>query len=609
MKWRYGCRLRRLRWTCRDLGRDGLTLDWQALKGRAFGCSRCRVSDRWVHDWSDGQWFLVQDPRTGTTAADFAGLSNYSFPVADKSMTHLIMRVPQNPRERFDTAAKSHLTTSSDYHLRWRRASYVNRMAGADGALAAPTGRRSDRFQFDRQEFELPLWLASQEREIRMSSAATMTIRNGLADIEMQVRLSGSPPEGRVQVSDAGWDILDIVDGSNDQSLESYRTDSGRTIEVGGDAAGGPMTIRLSGQRPLANDWGQVAIPIPTVSLDGETPAAGPSTLDIVGTGRTRLVVNLTATEGLSRVGTGGGPNSNAQETSRFRINTRQSSAVIIGKLVDQPPRIALVAGVTVELDDQNLATDVFWNVRSPMDLEGRLPVRFSTRPQPDSGTDDDSNGNDGLDRKLNEPKDEALESWAVTVDGVPAILQAADSGEYEVVSERLSSGAFTIAFRHIQLIPTIDQPELDDVNLTEQDSNQPNSDRRLTRSSGPDESHTITLPRPNISDITLDRPISITLSGNERYELLAQGEKNNGELTLARFPIESLPFRFRERKKRSTELQIENVVLRSIASQRIRHEHLIARVGGANRVKFQLSRWNGSEFVMTEGEHRWRFD
>ena len=126
---------------------------------------------------------------------------------------------------------------------------------------------------------------------------------------------------------------------------------------------------------------------------------------------------------------------------------------MVVGTMIDQPPRITLASEATIELDGEQLRTTVDWSISSLLDLEGRLPIRIpesaplitsETRPVPTTTTpwmtmpSSFLLGSDA-DRFVGESV--SLEPWVVTVDDVPAALRELDGDRYELISDRLTQG------------------------------------------------------------------------------------------------------------------------------------------------------------------------
>ncbi|MGB7326261.1 MAG: hypothetical protein WBD31_15410, partial [Rubripirellula sp.] len=268
------------------------------------------------------------------------------------------------------------IQTSGDYRLRWRSRAWVRNESSE--SVEEGLSSRLYRFQFDRASFELPIWLSAKERQTRVTSTSELMVHDGVASIVMDVQVSGQATDGRLQVDDSSWNISSIENVETGEPLESFRSDALRTIDFSLDASEGSSSIRIRAQRLIDDQTGDVEFAIPRVVADDESLSIQNATLNLISSGRTMLVVDLERSEGLTRVGSSGAETTSTSTISTFRMLSPDGAATLVGNLVDQPPRITLSSDATIELDGDQLRSTVDWMVTSPLDLEGRLPIRIA---------------------------------------------------------------------------------------------------------------------------------------------------------------------------------------------------------------------------------------
>ncbi|TWU55238.1 hypothetical protein [Rubripirellula reticaptiva] len=469
------------------------------------------------------------------------------------------------------------IQTSGDYRLRWRTRAWVR----SESSESAEEGLSSRlyRFRFDRASFELPIWLSAKERQTRVTSASELTIHEGVASIVMDVQVSGQATDGRLQIDDASWNISSIENVETGEPLESFRSDALRTIDFSLDAGEGSSSIRIRAQRLIDDETGNIEFAIPRVVADDESLSIQNATLNLISSGRTMLVVDLERSEGLTRIGSSSNETTNTSTISTFRMLSPDGAATLVGNLVDQPPRITLSSDATIELDGDQLRSTVDWMVTSPLDLEGRLPIRIAkpaavptTRPgeiasaaltdvanaigSPSTGFSAGELGRfDGLLASQNEP-------WVVTVDGVPATLRALDDDRYELISERLSLGTMAIRWRLSQ-------------------SRRSSSVQRSIE--------TVSLPRPNIADVTVRGNVRVNLRGNQQFDLTSTDSVPASTLDFDSLPRDPLRLRLQTRVTATDEISIHQALLRTIVGRSTRQEQVIARLQGGDSFQVEL--------------------
>jgi hypothetical protein len=300
-----------------------------------------------------------------------------------------------------------------------------------------------------------------------------------------------------------------------------------------------------------------------------ETVLVQNATVDIINSGRSMLVVDLEASKGLSRLAPSLADTSSDSPVSSFRVSTQDAAAVVVGTMIDQPPRITLESDATIELDGEQLRTTVDWNISSLLDLEGRLPIRIpelaplttSETRSPDNVFDEDASdvllGSDA-DRFAGESV--SLEPWVVTVDDVPAALRELSGDRYELISDRLTRGSMLIRWRHA---------------------------RRSGTAIGSIES--VPLPRPNIADVKFRGVMQVTLRGNQQLDLISMDSPANKPLQLDTLPHDPLRLRLQSKSNTREELSIRQTILRTVVGRNTRHEQVLANIQGGDNFRVDL--------------------
>ncbi len=522
------------------------------------------------------------------------------------------------------------LRLGEEYRLRWETRPWV-RSEPVD-ETEQEVSERTYRFRFDRGSFELPVWLSTKERRLTLSVQSEVIIRDAVASLQMQIMVGGSVVNNMLQIDDASWDVLSIVNQETGQQVETYLVGEDRVLQWGQSNQQEDLVFVLSAQRSLGQDLGDIEFPLPRIGTSENEVVAGESTLDLVGNGRTVMTVDLAASEGLTRIKTSEFENASDATISRFRIARFGEPVNLVGTLQEQPLRITLSPEATVEIDGSQLLSTVDWLIDSPLDLEGRLPIRIPRRRIDRSLLNQsllDANAIRGLLPSFfsRESSDETLENslfdrsnvfgrqplgnqslgnaeqwnesedpWVVTVDGVPARLRRLDNDRFELISERLSSGVMSVRWRHRQEILL--------------SGNAKNVQR-------------VAFPRPRIPDVTMRGNFEIQLRGDGQSQLVAIDSAPSGPasgrlafeesglsetqflqsrvesmrprtryLTTNTLPREPIRLQLKAQTEELQELSVQQVVLRTAVGHRTRQEQILATIrrGSAFRVKLARS-------------------
>lgn len=461
------------------------------------------------------------------------------------------------------------IQTSGDYRLRWRTRPWI-RSEPTPGQEESLSGRLY-RFRFDRGSFALPLWLSAKERQLRVDTQSTLSIRDDIAALRMNLQVSGQASDERLQLSEAGWKINSIENAETGETVESFRSESNVVIDFNLGGTEESVGIEVLAERPLQKDLGDVSLPLPFVTVADENVLVQNATLNLRSVGRTLLVVDLNASSGLTRLPTVS-PGIN-EASSVFRLLSPDQSPVLAGTLVDQPPRITLSSEGTVELDGDQLRSTFDWLVSSPLDLEGRLPIRIPKPVITAGGRNGDSviadatssSGAGSARTKMDRFDGETPlppEPWVVTVDGVPATLRALDEDRFELISERLASGTMAIRWRHSKNVLTT-------------------ATSRVTES--------VSMPRPNITDVTVRGTIRVSLRGNQQYELTSTDRPPTSILELDTLPRDPLRLWLQSRAVTTEDITVRQALLRSIVGRSTRQEQVIATIQGGDAFRVEL--------------------
>jgi hypothetical protein len=460
------------------------------------------------------------------------------------------------------------IQTSGDHRLRWRARTWVRSELGesrSDGSSG-----RTYRFRYDRASFdlpELPLWLAEKERQLRLVSESQLTVLESNASLEMTIQVNGQTSDRRLHFDDQSWRISSIEDAETGEALDSYQAESYRVIEFGASAGDEPAPIRIRAEQPLDPAQREVRLFLPRVIEIDDSTLVQSATVNVVNSGRKVLVVDLEASQGLSRVPPAVGQDALAAQLSSFRVLSQDASALLVGTMIDQPPRIDLASQATIELDGDQLRTTVDWAVSSKLDLQGRLPIRIPRLQSADATravAGADAAPAPTLDAASPAQAAESVavmarpvaSQWVVTVDEIPATLEVGtvDDEHYTLISPRLAVGPMQIRWRHVQQWNSaITDGSLDSVSL----------------------------PLPNFADVTVRGAMPVVLRGNQQLNLVAVDSPASTGLEFETLPRDPIRLKLQSRMTRREELSISQMVLRTAVGRNMRHEQLLATIQG----------------------------
>lgn len=500
---------------------------------------------------------------------------NFDLQLANDNATAaspLVFRVPEivgSLRHRGDID----ISTGGDYRLRWRSTSWLRSELGE--SRDDSTSGRSYRFRFDRASFALPLWLGEKERQLRMISRSRMTVREKIASIAMDIEINGQTSDGRLRFDDATWQIQSI-ESETGQILDSFMEDRLRVIELNTDGSDESTLLRVEAQRSIDSGDGTEQFSLPRVVALDDVALVQDATLDLVNTGRTVLVVDLEGSEGISRMTRTAAATGEDSTVTSFRLVTQGTVPRIVGSMIEQPPRVVLASAATIELDGRQLRTTVDWNISSGLDLEGRLPIRIPRLPafnKAEQNTIDFLPSEETIledilvDADLSEADLDSDGNWVVTVDDVPAQLEARGEDRFVLRSERLTTGSMAIRWRHV---------------------------RDLRSSTADGSIEPVSLPRPDFADVSVRGPLQVSLRGNQQFDLVSLDAPALSDLVLGQLPRDPVRLRLRSRLTAREELSIRRTALRTVVGRNTRHEQVMATVQDGDSFRVGLPELTG---------------
>ena len=466
------------------------------------------------------------------------------------------------------------IRTSGEYRLRWRGKPWSQ----SESTTVEGVGEsgRSYRYRFDRMTSDLPIWLGRKESQLRMESHSTITIRGSTASLDMTIRASGQMTDSNLTLDESAWQIRSIEDLQTERPLDSSVSDFVRIIELDSNNGDAPSPIRIRAEFPLDPTEDRIELPLPRVVDLGDAALVHDATVDIVSAGRTVFVVDIGATKDLRRYSVPSVDSDRDRLTRHFEVLNLDSPVVIVGDLVDQPPQIAFSSDAKIELDGRQLRTKVDWTISSRTDLEGRLPIRIphAVMVKPEDQVDADNaaepiptSKGSLLGRQLDQMFGDSSNDespWRVTVDDIPAVIRPLEGEQdgYELISDRLTDGSMTVSWQHVQTLS--DHPEQEEIG-------------------------SVSLPRPNIADVTILGTLDVELKGNQNFDLESIDSPGVSDLQLGVLPRDPLLVRIKPRQQSRDELSVLQSVLTTVVGNQTRHEQFLARVQGGEQFRVGL--------------------
>ncbi|WP_442505114.1 hypothetical protein SH528x_003889 [Novipirellula sp. SH528] len=503
------------------------------------------------------------------------------------------------------------VSTGDDFRLRWRSRPWVQSI------LAQPTEEtgRSYLFRYDRASFDLPIWLATTRRQLRLSTEAEISLHDSIARVKYRILSSGRAAEGTMLKVDMGsWRLRSIENEETSEQIETGLNGNLHEIYMESVANGDPSPIRIvaehdlpSGLQPDGNaDANEgVAFTLPRITDIEDTMLVQSSTVSVANQGRMSFVVDLQDSQNIDRVINA--ENATAVETPRsnYRIIPPDAPGKLAGHVVQQSPTISLAGDATIEIEGQSLHTTLDWIVNSSLDLEGRLPIQIaspdsrrsttstetggaSLATTEDAGSDPSKSGDTGEAATANVAPLVSPIGWTVKVNNQPAVLESRGDDRYELISDQLASGSMAIRWELL---------------------------RPLRQSTNNDQIETVAIPRPFGVDTTFRGSMRVMMQGDAATEIVAadsttnqsdRGEEaSNSEnnrtrpstargddkstMILEALPREPLRLRVRSRQTDTEDVFISRAVLRTTAGYATRMEQLLADVEGSPELRLGL--------------------
>ncbi|MGB7347123.1 MAG: hypothetical protein WBD20_23070 [Pirellulaceae bacterium] len=479
------------------------------------------------------------------------------------------------------------IQTGNDYRLRWRSSPWVRSFFSESTADAQSV--RKYQFRFDRGQFSLPIWLSANKRQLLVNSESTVTIRDSLASLEMEIQFSGRATDSRsLQLDLADWRLSRVIDADTDDTLPWFESDQILSIEMNTNVDELPP-IKIFAQRNLDEEspGSDIRFQLPRVRQVDQSFSIGANNVAFQSTGRSSLVVNLNQSNGLERVPLAPEETPAKITTSRFRVVATEEPPRVVGAMVSQPPQIILASNADVVLSGDQLTTTVDWAVNPQMDLAGSMPVRVplvalieKPAAQPTRGTDDGNDNalldagdipftvGDEIDAVVLKPNDEidtdmieVRSLWSVTVDNAAAQLVSIGGDRFELVSDRLGTEPVVVRWRHQDLLETT-----------------------LLN----DEIYSIQLPAPAITDVTVRGDIVVTMQGDSVTNLFAADTASKRQIEFQSVP-DRVRVRLAKQTKDQNDLSIRKAVLRTAVGVETRHEQLLALIQGGDSLDLGL--------------------
>lgn len=434
-----------------------------------------------------------------------------------------------------------------DYRLRWQRQPWIRSEWSRDPA-STENGRRY-RFVYDRVPFELPMWLAAKQRQLRVQPEMEIRIGKTTADLQLNLQASGAAPDGRLlRIDVAGWQLQSVESPETGEPLEPFVEGSVREIDLSAaaSAATEAVSVRIKAVRPIAADDDRIELPLPRVLNEDDTMLVQPGQLTVITEAGISLVTDVSESIGVTeRPPTAG---ATGPPTTHYQVGPE---ATLVGYLIEDRPQVAVQASATVTIeDDDRLVTQVDWTLRPQGALAGRLPLAF--------------------------PTDQPLENWVVTVDQQPAVLRALDDGRAMLIAPQLQSGEHQVRFHNSRLLePPGDPPQTQVLELG--------------------------LPSPGIGDVSMGAAVRIEFRGSPTWDLAVDVDGTpNTELVLERLPTRPLKLRLQARQETRNRVVVPRAMLRSICGRKTRQERLVATVVGTGVLQLQLQLPAGNPEVRT---------
>ncbi len=477
--------------------------------------------------------------------------------------------------------------TGTDYRLRWESQRWVQSVVGEGSGEGS--SRPLYAFRFDRDSFQLPIWLSAQRRQLRLTGESVIELHESSAQLTMEIRPSGQSVDGRITLDPAGWKLRAISDLETGEPIDSFDSGDYRELTLNTRGPEEPAPVRILAETEIDDPSGSIRMRLPRIVEQEQSVLVQESLLTVRTGGRNVFVADLAESSGVDRVNDASDGSEADSIVSRFRMLPSESAAELVGTLVEQPQRITLAGNATIELDGHELQTTVDWTVTGQFDLEGRLLIQVpgppaangsateEARAQADAAAEVNGSGSSDAESRRGDVDSQsddrpaairdaaglALEDqWSVSVDDVAAVLRPLGNDRYELISDRLDTGPVLVRWRLRQGV-----------------SEDGTGEQRLR----------INLPRPVLADASIEGDFPILLRGDERRELIADDSPGTNPLSLDTLPRDPVRVRLRTLATASRDLAVRQAIMRTAIGGELRHEQVLANVQGGDSFEVSL--------------------
>ena len=494
--------------------------------------------------------------------------------------------------------------TSDDYRLRWRSRPWIQNIL----ASASDDPGRSYLFRYDRANFSLPIWLASTQRQLRLSTVAEVSLHDSVALLEYKITPGGQTTEGMLLKIDlADWKLRSVENTESSSPLDITHSTPYYEIQLDSFQGSDFSPIRIVAERALPTevDGGgskmEIDWRLPRLVDIDDSMLMQSAVISIDDSGRKSMIVDLKSSQHIDRLGDDDSSTTTSRTQMMYRIIPPDADVHLVSKLIQRKPSISLAGDASIELQGNQLSVSLDWIVNSSLDLEGRLPIhmpRLNRDRLPDGGTE--LSVLNGIREEATNPEltvgnqvvpDSNAEvssqfeahpfdsdSWTVSINGRPAVLEQLSDDKYELISDQLASGSMSLRWKWNEPI----------------DSNV-----------GADHQVVVALPSPHHVDTTFRGAMRITFQGNAQTRLglgtpanldasalpLAQpkGLSTDDVIVLDSIPRDPVFVRMLARESEHQDILIRRAFLRSAIGHATRMEQLLAEVHGGSELRLGL--------------------
>lgn len=509
---------------------------------------------------------------------------------ASSSSQPLAVQLPRVLESKRQTGLLT-ITSSEDYRLRWLDPVFVQSIAVA--ASNPSSTRRSHSFQFDRGEAQLPVWLAAKKRQLRLATDVELTLHDSAISMNMTVRPNGQIIDGRgLKIDLTDWRVRAIQELETGNPIDPYGEGPIREIELVQDQTTNLVAIQIIADHILDPNASSVDAILPRIVETDDSVLVSQAYLKVASGGRRSLVVDSSRSVGLERVQdsdsmTNGSRTNPLNTTSiggetwkQYRIVPSAEPTRLAATMIDQPQSVTLLSDMKVQLDQDRIITTIDWPIKGQFDFEGRLPIRM-IGPANVLGIDQRTEASPSA----STPAASTQMEYSVSVDGVAASFRpvrgegrrdatpatentepgddSTRSKRYEIISDRLNSGARAIRFQFTQPIDASGDP------------NQP--------------AIALPMPQPDTSEVILRGAMQVVLLGDASGDLVAVEQGGKTQLNFNSLPRRPIRVERRAKAQNLDQTIVRRAVIRTRLGTDVRHEQIHAVVDGGTSLSVVL--------------------